>query len=90
MNNQIVALPQNIILEDRKKLRVSGVKDIDSFSETKVVLNTSLGELVIKGEDLHIIMLETETGNFSLTGSVNSLVYNGFATNANVFRRLFR
>ena len=90
MNNPISTLPQNIILEERKKLRITGVKDIDSFSETKVVLNTSLGELVIKGEDLHIIMLETETSDFSLTGTVSSLIYSGFATNANIFRRLFR
>lgn len=90
MNKPERSLPQNIILEDRKKLRVSGVKDIDSFSETKIVLNTALGELVIKGDDLHIIMLETETGDLSLTGNVNSLVYNSFASNANIFRRMFR
>ncbi len=90
MNKPENKLPQNIILDDRKKLRVTGVRDIDSFSETKVVLNTVLGELVIKGEDLHIIMLETETGDFSLTGSVSSLVYNSFSTNANIFRRIFR
>ncbi len=82
--------PQNIIMEGRKNLRISGVKDIDSFSESKIVLNTSLGELVIKGEELHILKLETETGDFSLIGHVNSLVYNDFATNANIFRRIFR
>ena len=90
MNKPVIELPQNIILENRKKLKVTGVRDIDSFSETKVVLNTAMGELVIKGEELHIIMLETETGDFSLTGSVASLVYNSFSTNANIFRRLFR
>lgn len=90
MNKPVIELPQNIILEGRKKLKVSGVKDIDSFSETKVVLNTVLGELLIKGEDLHIIMLETETGDFSLSGNVSSLVYNSFSSNANIFRRIFR
>ncbi len=90
MNKTDNKLPQNIILEERKRLRVTGVKDIDSFSESKVVLNTSLGELVIKGEDLHIITLETDTGDFSLTGNVASLVYNSFSTNSNIFRKIFR
>ena len=90
MNNVIKDVPQNIILENRNQLKVTGVRDIDSFSETKVVLNTTLGELQIKGDDLHVIMLETETGNFTLNGKVASLVYNSFSTNANVFRKLFR
>lgn len=81
---------QNIILEQRKDLRISGVKDIDSFSETKIVLNTVAGELVIKGNDLHIISLITETGDFTLKGRINSLVYNDFSSNANFFKRVFR
>lgn len=90
MKPQEFRTPQNIILENRKKLRVSGVKDIDCFTETKVVLDTQLGELVIRGTDLHIIALETETGDFSMTGEVSSLAYNSFSSNANIFRRIFR
>ncbi len=84
------SIPQNIILENRKKLSISGVKDIDCFTENKVILNTHLGELVIKGIDLHIIALETETGDFSMTGEIASMTYNTFSSNANIFRRLFR
>ncbi len=85
-----IALPQNIILENRKRLRISGVKDIDNFTETKVVLNTVMGEIEIKGEELHIITLETEAGDFSMTGHVNSITYNDFASGSNIFRRIFR
>lgn len=81
---------QNIILEQRKGLSVSGVKDIDCFSETKVVLNTVLGELVIKGNDLHIISLITETGELSLTGRINSLVYNNYKSNESLIKKVFR
>ncbi len=83
-------IKQSIILEHRKDLRISGVKDIDSFSETKIVLNTVLGELVIKGNDLHIISLLTETGDLTVKGKINSLVYNDFSSNANFFKRAFR
>ena len=90
MNGAIKDMPQNIILEGRNKLKVTGVHDIDSFSESKVVLNTTLGELLIRGEDLHIIMLETATGDFTLNGNVSSMVYNSCSVNANVFRKIFR
>ena len=82
--------PQNIILENRKQLRISGVKDIDSFSESKVVLNTIQGELVIKGDDLHVIALETSTGEFSMNGTIKSLCYNSFKSDSSFFSRLFR
>lgn len=55
-------MPHNLILEDRKKLVVSGVEDVDSFDEQTVVAYTAVGELMIKGEGLHINKLSLETG----------------------------
>lgn len=89
MNKQ-ERLPHNVIMEDRSTLRISGVKDIDSFTESRIVLSTVMGELVIKGEDLHVNVLESETGDFSMTGKIRSLVYNNFSISDNVFGRLFR
>ena len=36
-------MPHNLILEDRKKLVVSGVEDVDSFDEQTVVAYTAVG-----------------------------------------------
>lgn len=80
----------NLILENRRELRISGVRDIDSFSETKIVLNTVMGELVVRGRDLHVRALAAETGEFSLYGEVRSLCYNSFSSSENVFGKLFR
>lgn len=80
----------NIIMENRRELRISGVKDIDSFTETKIVLSTVMGELVVKGEDLHVSVLEAETGDFSMSGKIKSLVYNSFNSSDNLFRKMFR
>ena len=82
--------PHNIILENRRTLRISGVKDIDCFTETKIVLNTVLGELVIRGEELHINALETSTGEFSMNGEIRSLVYNSFKSESGLVSRFFR
>lgn len=80
----------NIILESRKNLRISGVKDIDNFTENRIVLSTVMGELVIKGEELHVIALDSETGDFQMTGKISSLAYNRQSILDSPMKRLFR
>lgn len=65
----------NIILENRRMLSLSGVKDVDSFDEQSVVLLTELGELTVKGLKLHISHLDQETGEVSIDGEISELIY---------------
>lgn len=90
MQKTTTAIPQNIIMENRKSLRISGVKDIDSFSENRIVLSTVMGELVIKGDDLHIGDLEAESGDLSMTGRINSIVYSRHSVMDGPVKKLFR
>ena len=69
-------LPHNLILEARSRLTVSGVSDMDSFDEQTIVLFTEMGELTVKGEELHINKLNVDTGELTLEGQVHTLVYN--------------
>ena len=66
---------QNIILENRKSLSISGITDVDSFDEKTIVLYTQLGELTIQGRELHIDSMSVETGDMSITGDIWALVY---------------
>ena len=90
MQNNSISAPQNLVMENRKSLRVSGVKDIDSFTETRIVLSTIMGELVIKGEDLHVTALDSETGDFSMTGSISSCSYSRKSVMDGPIKKLFR
>ncbi len=63
------------ILEDRKTLTLTGVKDVLGFDEQKIVLMTELGELTVKGGGLHINDFSHESGELSLDGHVDSLTY---------------
>ena len=58
-----VQMPHQLILEDRRALTLSGVSDVDSFDEMTVIVYTDLGELTIKGENLHINRLNLESGD---------------------------
>jgi len=69
------AMPHNIILEDRRLLTVSGVSDVDSFDEHSVTVFTDMGELVVRGSDLHINRLSVEVGELLLEGNISSLSY---------------
>ncbi len=79
-----------VILEDRKNLTLTGVKDVSGFDEQKIALNTELGELLIKGEGLHINDFSNETGELTLNGEISSLVYGQKQPEGGFFSRLFR
>lgn len=74
-DRNMLKLPHNVILEDRKNLMVSGVSDVDSFDEQTVIAYTDMGELTVRGADLHISRLNTETGELNITGNIHGLVY---------------
>ena len=66
---------QNIILENRKKLTISGVLDVLSFDDQIVILETELGLLTIKGEDIRISKLSLDTTEVIVEGTINSIAY---------------
>ena len=66
---------QNIYLENREKLSISGVKDVLSFDDQMVILETELGLLTIKGENLRINKLSIDTLDVAIDGTINTLVY---------------
>ena len=69
------ASPQRIELSGRESLTVSGVEDVDRFDETEIVMNTSLGVLVVTGDSLHIGKLSLEGGELHVDGQIDSLAY---------------
>jgi len=66
---------QNLILENRSKLSVSGVLDVLSFDDQIVILETELGLLTIKGETLRINKLSIDTSEVIVEGQIDSISY---------------
>ena len=62
------ASPQRIELSGRESLTVSGVEDVDRFDETEIVMNTSLGVLVVTGDSLHI-------GKLHVDGRIDAIAF---------------
>lgn len=82
---------QNVIIENRKQLNISGVKDVISFDDETVLLDTSLGKITVKGEGLHITSFNTETGDLLADGKVYAVVYmSDVKTSGGFLSRIFR
>lgn len=67
---------QNLILENRGKLSISGVNDVLSFDDQVVIVETELGLLTIKGENLRINKLSIDTSEVIVEGNISNLAYN--------------
>lgn len=71
----ISSLNHNVTISDRKNIVVTGVKKIESFDDEEFLMDTSMGFVIIKGESLEIIKLDTYQGNVSIKGMINSFQY---------------
>ena len=66
---------QNLILENRGKLSISGVNDVLSFDDQVVMVETELGLLTVKGENIRINKLSLDTSEVIIEGDISYLAY---------------
>ena len=64
-----------VVLENREKLNVSGVNDVLSFDDQVVMIDTELGLLTVKGENIRINKLSLDTSEVIVDGEISSLTY---------------
>lgn len=83
-------MPHTLRLEERERLQVGGVTDVDSFDEETVKVSTTRGTLTVCGAGLHIEQLQLDTGDLRLAGRVDTLVYTSRETRRGKLGKLFR
>lgn len=65
----------SINILERKNILVTGVKKIESFDDEEFLMETVMGFLVLKGEGLELLKLDTLQGNVSIKGLLKSFAY---------------
>ena len=75
MDKDNISLNHSIVINERKNISITGVKKIDNFDNEEFLMETNMGYVVIKGEDLEILKLDTYQGNVMIKGKINSLAY---------------
>ncbi len=91
--NTISGVIQNLILENRNKLSISGVKDVLSFDDQVVIMETELGLLTVKGENLKINKLSIDTSEVIVEGEINNLAYSDHSKKeqeSGIFSKIFK
>ncbi len=66
---------QNVILENREKVTITGIKDVLSFDDEIVILESELGLLNIKGADLRVNKISVESGDVIVEGTIRAVEY---------------
>lgn len=86
--------PHKLIFQNRQAGSLTGIRDVVSFDENQVVLDTDMGLLHIKGKGLHISRLTLEKGEVDMDGMVDSLTYTSNESfrksGESLFNRLFK
>ena len=82
-------MPHKLCLNERRQLTMTGVTEVVSFDDTTVVLQTSLGTLIVQGKELQLKTLSLEGGQVEVDGSVSALAYEEPRQAAGWKRRLF-
>ena len=80
---------QNLILEGRKRLSVSGVEEVDGFDDGTVRMLTCLGELTVRGRELRVESMSVETGELSVSGEIGEIIYEEPTVRNGWIKRLF-
>lgn len=68
----------NLVLENKSKLHITQVTDVDTFDEGKIVLYTEDNTMVVEGYDLHIEKLDVAGGELVVGGEIISILYTGY------------
>lgn len=93
MDEKKSASLHRLMLERQKGGTITGIREVISFDEKEILLNTEEGKLYIRGEAFHVKHLDLESGEISLEGKIDSLSYPGRKKDKkeeSLLKRLFR
>ena len=86
--------PHRLVLQNRSLGNISGIRDVISFDENQVILDTDMGLLTMKGKGLHVSRLSLEKGEVDVEGTLESMIYSSNEAyrkaGESLFTRLFK
>ncbi len=90
MQETVLNSSHTVNMKDRESLCITGVSDVMGFDEQTVNVQTPMGNLVIKGDSLHISKLSLESSEVVVDGRINSLQYLGDTRQKGFVSKIFR
>lgn len=90
METQNVSMNHVVKMIDRKSIIISGIKKIINFDDKQFTMESNMGDVVVKGNSLEMIKLDTIDGNVSIKGSIDSIQYMNIKNNESLITKLFK
>lgn len=75
MDNSLDSNKHEIKVIDRGLIYLTGIDRIISFDNEEFLMESVMGILMLKGENLEIVKLDTHDGVVSIKGNINSINY---------------
>ncbi len=79
--NGTESVNQDVRLFSRKRMELTGIEEVESFTENSIEMRSSLGPLSVEGEGLKIERFSTEKGELLINGKIDSIWYYSSETN---------
>ena len=90
-DKRTVRLTHSVTMNDRRNLSMTGVEEVIGCDEEQLTLKTSMGELTVDGNGLHIGSFNRSTGELKLDGVIRGIVYaDAEPDKQGFFKRLFK
>lgn len=79
-------------MDEREKIRIGGVLEVQSFDEEGVLMETTCGLLLLRGAGLHIGKLDLDEGDVIVEGTIDSMTYSdgSLTEKHSILGKLFR
>lgn len=74
-NDSVLIGNHEVKMTDRKTIFLTGIKKIVSFDAEEFLMESNMGIVVLKGESLELVKLDTTDGNVKIKGKINSMIY---------------
>ncbi len=74
-DKELNSFNHSISIVERKNILITGVKKVDSFDKEEFLVETIMGYLALKGEELELVKLDTLAGSVTIKGYVTSFDY---------------
>ena len=81
---------QTVIIENRKRLIIDSVLNVDSFNDDYLEISTNFGGIAVEGKELKIEELRQENGKILISGTISGVFYKENKTQKGLFGGMFK
>jgi len=73
--NSMEPADQDVRIFSRKRMELTGIGEVESFTDNTIVMHSALGSVSVEGENLKIESFSTDKGELIIIGRIDSLYY---------------